>query len=148
MSRFEERLAAIQTINRFMGNLALRYKNDDMEKLWEALELMTARYGDIFVAAAINKNAAEAELALFRYGKAHWPEVIDIKKSVDPDPDPQEASWIYVDPKPHNILKKIGLAFGIGIFVMALILIMCSQAAVRRSDEILSRTAVYMDLGR
>ncbi|MBR3401557.1 MAG: hypothetical protein IKG67_04870 [Parasporobacterium sp.] len=65
---YQRKLNAAGTIIRFMGGLATRYTSVQMHYLWQCMEVMRARYGDIFVADAINKDIIDAEWALWRYG--------------------------------------------------------------------------------
>ena len=67
--QWQKKLAANVTMIHFMAELVPRYKADTMHDLWDSLGAMVQRYGDVFVADCINQNKAEAELALFRYGR-------------------------------------------------------------------------------
>lgn len=65
---YDEHLRSVKIITEFMGGLSIRYSARNMSLLWKALDLMINRYGKVFVADAIQKDKAAAELALFRYG--------------------------------------------------------------------------------
>ena len=67
--KYKQKLEAVRTIMSFMGDLAPRYRAVTMEFLWKSLSEMIQRYGEVFVADCIRQSKAEAELALFRYGK-------------------------------------------------------------------------------
>ena len=67
--QYSRKLEALNTILSFMGELLPRYRAVTMTYLWNSLQQMCRRYGEVFVADCIKKNKAEAELALFRYGK-------------------------------------------------------------------------------
>lgn len=67
--QYTRKLEALTTIMSFMGELVPRYQATTMTYLWNNLQAMCQRYGEIFVGDCIRKNKAEAELALFRYGR-------------------------------------------------------------------------------
>ena len=66
---YTRKLEALTTIMTFMGELVPRYRATTMHFLWESLSQMVQRYGEVFISDCIKKNKAEAELALFRYGR-------------------------------------------------------------------------------
>ena len=68
-AQYDRKLQASIGITTFMGELAWHYTAEEMHRLWKALSMMVQRYGIVFVADAIGKSKAEAELALLRYGK-------------------------------------------------------------------------------
>ena len=67
--QYEKKLAATNTIISFMQELLPRYKADTIRSLWTAMSSMIDMYGLVFIADCIRQSKAEAELALFRYGK-------------------------------------------------------------------------------
>lgn len=67
--QYEKKLAATNTIISFMQELLPHYKAETMHNLWLAMSSMIDRYGLIFISDCIKQSKAEAELALFRYGK-------------------------------------------------------------------------------
>ena len=142
MNNFEQKLAAGQMIMSFMGTLALRYDSTSMKKLWQAMDLMRARYGDIFVAEAIKKDSTDAELALFRYFQKHE------KDLPQPEEEIPEVRWHRAYPKQRNIARRFVALIALMLLALVIYTITASQVAIHRSDEILNRTAVYMDLRR
>lgn len=135
MSNFEQRLEAFQTINSLMNELAMRYTAAEMRELWDALDVMRLRYGDVFVAAAIKKDRKDAELALFRYIKT-------LKKEAETAPEtPAEdapAKWHRVAPKAKKkSLGKIGLLALIVLIGTAIALSIAGGAATNRSEALI-----------
>ncbi len=64
---YSKKLISMQIFLKFMGELAKRYDYNYMHKMWQSLDDMRKKYGDVFVANAIKKDPKDAELALFRY---------------------------------------------------------------------------------
>lgn len=65
---YQRKLNAAGTIIRFMGHLTTRYTAAQMHYLWKCMDVMRARYGDVFIADTINKDIVDAECALWKYG--------------------------------------------------------------------------------
>lgn len=65
---YEKRLGAVLTITDFMSDMALRRSEEDVKWMWLSLSGMCRKYGEVFVAAAIEKSHEEAEQALMLYG--------------------------------------------------------------------------------
>ena len=94
------KIQATQQILSFMGELALRYSASDMNKLWNAMDLMRKRYGDLFVAENIERNKTEAELALFRYWKTNLE-----KQAIEETKAEHKPRFVHVYPRQRNIAK-------------------------------------------
>lgn len=65
----ERKIQAAATITEFMGGLARRYNAETMKALWKTLVAMQNKFGQVYVADAIDKDPVDAELALFRYNQ-------------------------------------------------------------------------------
>lgn len=130
--RYQELLAARQTIMSLMGQMALRYDAVTMKRLWKAMDQMRARYGDVFVGEAIRKDPSDAELALFRWAKAH-------EQQPEEEEPVRRERWHKAPPRKKNTSHLIAMLIGVLILGFAGLMIVESEEAVSRSDALIER---------
>lgn len=68
-TQWQQKRSAVESVLHFMGTLNTSNSYLTMQFLWDAMDAMISRYGELFVADSIRKSRAETELALYRHGR-------------------------------------------------------------------------------
>ena len=68
-TQWQQKRSAVEAVLHFMGALNTSNSYLTMQFLWDAMDDMISRYGEMFVADSIHKSRAETELALYRYAR-------------------------------------------------------------------------------
>lgn len=147
---FDERLKAFQVINSLMNDMARRYSFSEMEELWDAMDTMRTRYGDIFVADAINKDRKDAELALFRYVKTLKREKEEAQEQLTEDEPEPRVNWhkAYPTTRRKGILKKLAF-FAVGtLLALVLYCLVSGSLAIERSQKLIDSVDKVLEMGR
>ena len=130
---FSQKLAARQTLIDFMWSLSDKYSADEFKQLWKAMEVMRNKYGDIFVASAIQKDRNDAELALLRYYRNHC------KKTDMACPVVQEPAEKFHPENRHRIVRNYVALLVAGIIALVLLTTLLTTMQVRQSDSVIER---------